>query len=227
MLIQNTNPLAVAPASGEGPARLRPRRPVRLRARAVPDRHRALCRRRAAGDDVPRARRPLHRAAATNICSSPQGDRPAAGLPLQSRGRSPRSPNASAPTHPAFAMTPREIIDWTLQAIRLRRPRELWRRGAGSICSRRFEEAHFLDGFGFPDGKFRFKPDWTRRPSPTTACAAPWRDMPALPDHWPVNEAADDAASVQAGDFALPQLPQFHLHRDADLARCASGGPSC
>ncbi len=46
---------------GEGAARLRPRRPVRLRARAVHDRHRALRRHRAAGDDVPRARRPLHR----------------------------------------------------------------------------------------------------------------------------------------------------------------------
>ena len=71
---------------GEGPARLRPRRPVRLRARAVPDRHRALCRHRAAGDDVPRARRPLHRRRSPASAVRAEGDRPAAGLPLQSRG---------------------------------------------------------------------------------------------------------------------------------------------
>ena len=47
---------------------------------------------------------------------APEGDRPAGGLPLQSRGDRARSPSVSAPQHPGFAMTPREIIDWTLQA---------------------------------------------------------------------------------------------------------------
>ena len=27
-----------------------------------------------------------------------------------------------------------------------------------------FEQAHYLDGFAYPDGKFRFKPDWTKVP---------------------------------------------------------------
>ena len=61
MLIQNTNSMVVAPGQetvrrGFSRADL-----IRLRARAVHDRHRALCRRRAARDDVPRARRHLHR----------------------------------------------------------------------------------------------------------------------------------------------------------------------
>ena len=93
-------------------------------------------------------------------------------------------------THPAFAMTPREIIDWTLRQS-----------GYGDLATleaRRwldlqppFRESHFLDGFGFPDGKFRFKPDWTQTPLSNDGLRGAWRDMPALPDHWSVNEAVD------------------------------------
>ena len=93
-------------------------------------------------------------------------------------------------THPAFAMTPREIIDWTLRQS-----------GYGDLATleaRRwldlqppFRELHFLDGFGFPDGKFRFKPDWTQTPLSNDGLRGAWRDMPALPDHWSVNEAVD------------------------------------
>ena len=60
-------------------------------------------------------------------------------------------------------------------------------------CQPPFEEAHFLNGFAHPDGKFHLRADWPTTPlSPTTACTGPWRDMPTLPDHWAVNEAADD-----------------------------------
>ncbi len=93
-------------------------------------------------------------------------------------------------THPAFAMTPREIIDWTL--------RESGYGDLATLEARRwldlqppFRESHFLDGFGFPDGKFRFKPDWTQTPLSNDGLRGAWRDMPALPDHWPVNEAVD------------------------------------
>jgi len=61
--------------------------------------------------------------------------------------------------HPGFGMTEMEIIDSTLRASG-------WP-GAREIVARRwldttppFETAHFLDGFGHPDGKFRFRPDW-------------------------------------------------------------------
>jgi len=47
-----------------------------------------------------------------------------------------------------------------------------------------FAESHFLNGFGHPDGRFRFAPDWAAL-GPRAA------GMPALPDHWPVAEPAD------------------------------------
>ncbi len=92
--------------------------------------------------------------------------------------------------HPAFAMSPREIIDWTLKAS-----------GYGDLASLEknrwldlqppFEESHFLKGFGFPDGKFRFKADWARTPYANEGLVGDWSAMPSLPDHWAANEAAD------------------------------------
>ena len=55
-----------------------------------------------------------------------------------------------------------------------------------------FEEAHFLDGFGFPDGKFRFDADWEHVPFANDGMRGDWRSMPSLPDHWPANENVDD-----------------------------------
>ena len=55
MLIQNTNPMVVAPDSGQGACRFPPRRSVRRGARAIHDRDRGDGRHRAAGDDLPRA----------------------------------------------------------------------------------------------------------------------------------------------------------------------------
>jgi anaerobic selenocysteine-containing dehydrogenase len=91
--------------------------------------------------------------------------------------------------HPGFAMEPREIIDWTLRAS-----------GRGSIENLEeqvhidiqppFEDAHFLNGFGYPDGRFRFRPDWTRVPSSNNGPMGPWAEMPSLPDHWGVIEEA-------------------------------------
>ncbi len=89
--------------------------------------------------------------------------------------------------HRGFGMTPREIIDWTLQNS-----------GWGTVenleeqvhidAQPPFEQAHFLDGFGYPDGKFHFKPDWTKVPSYNNGPMGPWAEMPSLPDHWAVIE---------------------------------------
>lgn len=91
--------------------------------------------------------------------------------------------------HRGFRMTPREIIDETLSVS-----------GWGSLAALEadrfrdaqppFEEAHYLDGFAWPDGRFRFKPDWTKVPAPTAGAMGPWADMPSLPDHWAVTEDA-------------------------------------
>ena len=88
-------------------------------------------------------------------------------------------------------MTPRELIDATLQ-----------KSGWGTLaeleakrwidCQPDFATAHYLKGFAYPDGKFRFKPDWPERAVPALApqriTAMP---MPELPDHWEVIEEAD------------------------------------
>ncbi len=91
--------------------------------------------------------------------------------------------------HRGFDMTSREIIDWTLRHS-----------GWGTLDnleSRKwidaqpdFRTAHYLDGFAYPDGKFRFKPDWPRVPFRSPWNAGPYDRMPALPDHWTVVEEA-------------------------------------
>ena len=93
--------------------------------------------------------------------------------------------------HRGFDMTARQIIDATLQAS-----------GWGTIealeenrwidCQPGFETSHYLDGFAYPDRKFRFKPDWENVP---VARKFDWGiagDMPRLPDHWDVIEKADE-----------------------------------
>ncbi|MGB5839403.1 MAG: molybdopterin oxidoreductase family protein [Brucella anthropi] len=59
-----------------------------------------------------------------------------------------------------------------------------------------FEEAHYIDGFKWPDGKFRFRPDWTGSPSPNKppeimGLQGPFQSIPEFPDHWEVIETAD------------------------------------
>ena len=94
--------------------------------------------------------------------------------------------------HRAFDMTPREIIDETLklsnhgtiEALEA----DLWR-----DLQPDFRAAHYLDGFAHPDGKFHFRADWASVAVPRNWRMGPWQDMPSLPDHWAVIEATDDA----------------------------------
>ena len=77
--------------------------------------------------------------------------------------------------HRGFAMTSMEIVDATLLASG-------WPNAAEVIEKRwidaqpDFATAHFLNGFGHPDGKFHFAADWSKI-GPNHA------GMPALPDH--------------------------------------------
>ncbi len=92
--------------------------------------------------------------------------------------------------HPGFAMTPRELIDVTLR-----------RSGWGGIaelednrwidCQPDFDTAHYLNGFAYPDGKFRFRPDWPQVPFDRWHRDESRRPLPTLPDHWDVIEEAD------------------------------------
>ena len=44
-------------------------------------------------------------------------------------------------------------------------------------CQPAFDDAHYLNGFAHPDGKFRFKPDWEGTPAPNKPPAA-WSKPP-------------------------------------------------
>jgi anaerobic selenocysteine-containing dehydrogenase len=93
--------------------------------------------------------------------------------------------------HPGFSMTPREIIDWTLRASGRGTLAEL-EAGRWLDCAPPFEEAHFLNGFAHADGKFHLRADWPATPYANDGLKGPWREMPALPDYWAINETADD-----------------------------------
>ncbi|MBM7324287.1 molybdopterin-dependent oxidoreductase, partial [Agrobacterium sp. S2] len=59
-----------------------------------------------------------------------------------------------------------------------------------------FEVAHYLEGFGYGDGKFRFSPDWATGPSPNKppkniGVMGPVSEFPKFPDQVDVIEVAD------------------------------------
>ncbi len=94
-------------------------------------------------------------------------------------------------SHPGFEMTARELIDATLK-----------KSGHGSIekleadlwrdVQPDFRTSHYLDGFAHPDGKFHFKADWARVPLGNAGLMGAWDRMPSLPDHWRIIEEADE-----------------------------------
>src|SRR5216684_3447378 len=55
-----------------------------------------------------------------------------------------------------------------------------------------FRTSHYLDGFAHADNKFHFKADWAHPPF-GIAGMGPWQQMPSLPDHWTIIEEADEA----------------------------------
>jgi anaerobic selenocysteine-containing dehydrogenase len=93
-------------------------------------------------------------------------------------------------THPGFAMSPRELIDWTLRKSGRGTLAE-FEAGRWIDCQPDFAASHYVDGFPWPDGKFRFKPDWKNVPFRSPMRSGPVEAMPALPDHWDVIEEAD------------------------------------
>ncbi len=93
--------------------------------------------------------------------------------------------------HAGFDMTPRELIDQMLRVSKRGTLEEL-EASRWLDCQPPFEKAHYLDGFAWPDGKFRFKPDWPTVPFRSPYQSGPVEEMPGLPDHWTSIEQADD-----------------------------------
>jgi anaerobic selenocysteine-containing dehydrogenase len=86
--------------------------------------------------------------------------------------------------HPAFAMTAWEIADWTLRHSGHPGMDEL-RERRWIDCQPEFRTAHHLDGFPNPIGRFRFAPDWA-------SLGPAGGRMPRLPDHFEVIDRAGD-----------------------------------
>ncbi len=87
--------------------------------------------------------------------------------------------------HPGFEMSAWELMDATLARSGLWDAATNHERG-GQDLALPFERAHFLDGFAWPDRRFRFRPDWA-------AFGGRGAQMPALPDHFAViDEATPD-----------------------------------
>jgi len=94
--------------------------------------------------------------------------------------------------HPGFRLTARELIDRTLQESRRGTLEELEEKRWLDV-QQPFAKAHFLDGFGWPDGKFRFRANWPKNPFPVPKRFGPVEEMPSFPDHWTAIEEADEA----------------------------------
>ncbi|MDG2479726.1 MAG: molybdopterin-dependent oxidoreductase [Alphaproteobacteria bacterium] len=54
-----------------------------------------------------------------------------------------------------------------------------------------FEDSHFINGFGHDDGRFHFRADWSHKMNGFGPRGVP-ETMPDLPDFWNVIDAADD-----------------------------------
>ena len=89
--------------------------------------------------------------------------------------------------HPGFSMTSRELVDWTLQQSGWGNLESLAKQDFID-CQPDFETAHYINGFNWPDGKFRFKVDWSQVPLPHDGPMGPFETLPLLPDHWDVIE---------------------------------------
>ncbi|MBA89418.1 MAG: dehydrogenase [Phyllobacteriaceae bacterium] len=111
---------------------------------------------------------------------------------------------------PGFGKSERELITAMLE-----------KRGLGSyedLCQRRwadmqpsFEESHYLNGFAFPDGRFRFRPDWTgtiapNKPPKSVGLLGPHGDLPAYPDHFEAIETVDAAHPFRLATSPAPQF---------------------
>ena len=99
-----------------------------------------------------------------------------------------------AAEHPGWHMSAREHIDWMLQNSGYGTLADL-EQGRWIDLQPDFETSHYLNGFGHSDGKFHFRPDWGRSAAPNKPQGmpmGPWTVMPELPDQWDSIEEADE-----------------------------------
>jgi anaerobic selenocysteine-containing dehydrogenase len=124
--------------------------------------------------------------------------------------------------HEGFRLSAREIADRTLRASGHGSLAALEERGWLDVQPP-FRQAHYLDGFAWPDGRYRFRPDWSAVPNANAGLHGPWREMPAFPDHWEVNETPDAEhpfrlATSPARNFLNSSFTETETSRDKEGA---------
>ncbi len=102
---------------------------------------------------------------------------------------------------PGFGLSAREHIDLMLA-----------KRGLGSFAEfeekrfvdmqPEFDAAHFMNGFGHPDKRFRFRPDWENTPAPnkppkSMGTQGDYKKLPTYPDHVELIEKEDAHHSLR------------------------------
>ena len=94
--------------------------------------------------------------------------------------------------HPGNRMSAREHIDAMI--ARSGYDAEALERDGFIDVQPPFDEAHYLNGFGHADGRFRFSPDWSHLAAPNANAGSmgPVATMPRFPDHWTVIESATE-----------------------------------
>ena len=111
---------------------------------------------------------------------------------------------------PGFGRSERELVD---ELLRISRRGDLAELEAERWIDVQppFAQAHYETGFAWPDGRFRFRPDWTGMPGPNRPPAlmgllGPTDRLPAIPDHADLIEEADAEHPFR---LATPPARQF------------------
>jgi len=119
-------------------------------------------------------------------------------------------------------MAEEEILDATLRASGYPGLDEMTRR-RWLDCSRSFDEMNFLGGFGWPDGRFRFRPEWAQ-------LGPLGKRMPRHPGHWEVLERADERFPFRlitppARSFLNTSFTETPHSREREKAPCVTLHP--
>jgi anaerobic selenocysteine-containing dehydrogenase len=119
--------------------------------------------------------------------------------------------------HRRFAMTAMQIIDETLKASGWPDAKTVQAQSWIDVQPP-FADSHFLDGFGHPDKRFHFAPDWSR-------IGADHARMPKLPDHMAI---IDDAAPDRPFRLVTAPARQFlnSSFTETEGSRRREGRPS-
>ncbi|HUK10831.1 MAG TPA: molybdopterin oxidoreductase family protein [Stellaceae bacterium] len=88
--------------------------------------------------------------------------------------------------HPGFDMTEMQMIEASLKMSGLPPADQFEAGGRWLDCALPFETAHYLDGFGHADKRFHFAADWK-------SLGRYHEELPALPDHVAIIDSADEA----------------------------------